>query len=37
MSYFYTYLGCTRMWNMGVGYVAGLILWYGFQRGWLKA
>jgi hypothetical protein len=25
------------MWNMGVGYVAGLILWYGFQRGWLKA
>jgi MFS superfamily sulfate permease-like transporter len=25
------------MWNMGVGYVAGLVLWYAFQRGWLKA
>ena len=25
------------MWNMGAGYLAGLGLWYGFQRGWLKA
>ena len=25
------------MWNMGVGYLTGLVLWYAFQRGWLKA
>jgi predicted benzoate:H+ symporter BenE len=25
------------MWNMGVGYVGGLVLWYAFQRGWLRA
>jgi hypothetical protein len=25
------------LWNMGVGYVAGLVLWYAFQRGWLRA
>jgi Molybdate transporter of MFS superfamily len=25
------------MWNMGVGYVAGLVLWQAYQRGWLKA
>jgi predicted benzoate:H+ symporter BenE len=25
------------MWNMGAGYVSGLILWYAFQRRWLKA
>jgi hypothetical protein len=25
------------MWNMGVAYVTGLVLWYAFQRGWLKA
>lgn len=25
------------MWNMGVAYVAGLVLWYAFERGWLKA
>ena len=25
------------MWNMGVGYVTGLILWYGFQWKWLRA
>ncbi|MFI5342197.1 MAG: putative sulfate/molybdate transporter [Candidatus Methylomirabilales bacterium] len=25
------------MWNMGVGYLSGLVLWYAFQRGWLKA
>ena len=25
------------MWNMGAGYLGGLLLWYGFQRGWLKA
>jgi hypothetical protein len=24
------------MWNTGAGYVAGLALWYGFDRGWLK-
>lgn len=24
------------MWNMGAGYLAGLMLWYGFQRGWLR-
>ncbi len=25
------------LWNMGVGYLTGLILWYGFQRKWLRA
>ena len=25
------------MWNMGAGYLAGLLLWHCFQRGWLKA
>ncbi len=25
------------MWNMGVGYAAGLLLWYAFRRGWLRA
>ena len=25
------------MWNMGVGYLSGLILWYAFQWKWLKA
>jgi len=25
------------MWNMGVGYLAGLALWYAFQRTWLRA
>jgi hypothetical protein len=25
------------MWNMGVAYVAGLALWYAFQRDWFKA
>jgi hypothetical protein len=25
------------IWNMGVAYLAGLALWYGFERGWLKA
>lgn len=25
------------MWNMGAAYLAGLALWYGFERGWLKA
>jgi MFS superfamily sulfate permease-like transporter len=25
------------MWNMGVGYAAGLALWHAYQRGWLKA
>ena len=25
------------MWNMGVGYLAGLALWYAFQREWLRA
>jgi hypothetical protein len=25
------------MWNVGVGYVAGLMLWHAYQRGWLKA
>jgi MFS superfamily sulfate permease-like transporter len=25
------------MWNMGAGYLAGLLLWHSFQRGWLKA
>jgi hypothetical protein len=24
------------MWNMGAGYLAGLLLWHCFQRGWLK-
>jgi hypothetical protein len=25
------------LWNMGVGYVAGLVLWHAYQRRWLKA
>ena len=25
------------MWNMGAGYLAGLLLWHAFDRGWLKA
>ena len=25
------------LWNMGVGYLTGLILWYAFQRKWLRA
>jgi MFS superfamily sulfate permease-like transporter len=25
------------LWNMGAGYVSGLVLWYAFQRRWLKA
>ena len=25
------------MWNMSVAYVTGFVLWYAFQRGWLKA
>lgn len=25
------------MWNMGAGYVAGLTLWYAFDRRWLRA
>jgi hypothetical protein len=25
------------MWNMGVGYLTGLVLWYAFQRKWLRA
>jgi MFS superfamily sulfate permease-like transporter len=25
------------MWNMGAGYLAGLVLWHAYQRGWLKA
>jgi MFS superfamily sulfate permease-like transporter len=25
------------LWNMGVGYGAGLALWHAYQRGWLKA
>jgi MFS superfamily sulfate permease-like transporter len=25
------------MWNMGVGYLTGLILWYAFQWKWLRA
>jgi hypothetical protein len=25
------------MWNMGAAYLAGLALWYGLRRGWLKA
>jgi hypothetical protein len=24
------------LWNMGVGYVAVLVLWQAYQRGWLK-
>lgn len=25
------------IWNMGAGYLAGLLLWHAFDRGWLKA
>jgi MFS superfamily sulfate permease-like transporter len=24
------------LWNMGVGYLAGLALWYAVQRGWIR-
>lgn len=24
------------LWNMGAAYVAGLALWYGLQRGWVR-
>ena len=26
----------TAMWNMGIAYLAGLILYYGLQRRWFK-
>jgi len=26
----------TAMWNMGVAYLAGLMLYYGLQRRWIK-
>jgi MFS superfamily sulfate permease-like transporter len=26
----------TAMWNMGVAYLAGLIVYYGLQRRWIK-
>jgi MFS superfamily sulfate permease-like transporter len=26
----------TAMWNMGVAYLAGLLLYYGFQRRWIR-
>jgi hypothetical protein len=26
----------TAMWNMGVAYLAGLLLYYGLQRRWIK-
>jgi uncharacterized membrane protein len=26
----------TAMWNMGVAYLAGLLLYYGIQRRWIK-
>jgi hypothetical protein len=25
------------MWNMGLGFVAGVALWHGSRRGWLGA
>jgi MFS superfamily sulfate permease-like transporter len=25
------------LWNMGVAYAGGLVLWYAFHRGWLRA
>jgi len=25
------------LWNMGVGYLTGLVLWYAFQQRWLRA
>jgi hypothetical protein len=25
------------LWNMGVAYASGLLLWYAFRRGWLRA
>jgi len=24
------------MWNMGAGYLAGLVLWHSYRRGWLS-
>jgi len=26
----------TAMWNMGVAYLVGLLLYYGIQRRWVK-
>jgi len=26
----------TAMWNLGVAYVVGLLLYYGIQRRWIK-
>ncbi len=26
----------TAMWNMGVAYLAGLLLYYGIQRRWIR-
>jgi hypothetical protein len=26
----------TAMWNMGVAYLAGLLLYYGLHRRWIK-
>ena len=31
------FTGGVAMWNMGAAYLGGLALWYGFNRGWLKA
>ena len=25
------------LWNMGIGYLTGLVLWYAFQQRWLRA
>jgi MFS superfamily sulfate permease-like transporter len=25
------------MWNMGAGYLAGLVLWHAYRRGWVRA
>jgi hypothetical protein len=25
------------MWNMGLGFAAGVLLWHGRRRGWLRA
>jgi MFS superfamily sulfate permease-like transporter len=35
--YVFLFTAGLSMWNMGIGYLAGLALWYAFRLGWLKA
>ena len=29
--------GALGMWNMGLGFAAGVALWHGHRHGWLRA